>query len=389
MTPALLIFMASIAPALTLAIGGEPRELTTPAKIESANTIEELAIDLHSTKEKFVISDENSRKLLGNLYDVNVKIKDMSKRRNRLTDEMLSAKGDTNSLAKSIVNLEDRIKKQRKLLSRRLRTLYKMGEHGTLETIFSSQTSFELDRNLAFLRRVADRDYEIIQDFESNIKSLESQRSRLKRNIQNLVLAQHRLKSQESILETEQKSKSKLLVQLRQVRQAHLAHLAGLRKRATEISHLNEIPSLLDESFFERKGTLPLPMQGEVLREYGVSQNDRYRFKTSHKGIFLKGVKGLPVKAVFDGLVQFAGLIDGYGNTVIIDHGDRYYSVYSHQSSINVKIGQKISEEQVIGLSGVNTHQEAGVYFEIRHFSDSIDPKPWMKWHDDIEKLRR
>ncbi|MBK7844019.1 MAG: peptidoglycan DD-metalloendopeptidase family protein [Bdellovibrionales bacterium] len=389
MTPALLIFMASIAPALTLAIGGEPQELTTPAKIESANTIEELAIDLHSTKEKFVISDENSRKLLGNLYDVNVKIKDMSKRRNRLTDEMLSAKGDTNSLAKSIVNLEDRIKKQRKLLSRRLRTLYKMGEHGTLETIFSSQTSFELDRNLAFLRRVADRDYEIIQDFESNIKSLESQRSKLKRNIQNLVLAQHRLKSRESILETEQKSKSKLLVQLRQVRQAHLAHLAGLRKRATEISHLNEIPSLLDESFFERKGTLPLPMQGEVLREYGVSQNDRYRFKTSHKGIFLVGVKGLPVKAVFDGLVQFAGLIDGYGNTVIIDHGDRYYSVYSHQSSINVKIGQKISEEQVIGLSGVNTHQEAGVYFEIRHFSGSIDPKPWMKWHDDIEKLRR
>ncbi|MBK8204173.1 MAG: peptidoglycan DD-metalloendopeptidase family protein [Bdellovibrionales bacterium] len=389
MTPALLVFIASIAPTLTLAIGEASRELKTPAKIDSTNSIEQLVDDLHSTKEKFVISDENSRKLLGNLYDVNVKIKDMSKRRNRLTDEMLSAKVDTNSLAKSIVNLEDRIKNQRKLLSRRLRTLYKMGEHGTLETIFSSQTSFELDRNLAFLKRVADRDYEIIQDFESNIKSLQSQRSRLKRNIQHLVLAQHRLKSQESILESEQKSKSKLLVQLRQVRQDHLAHLAGLRKRANEISHINEIPSLLDESFFERKGTLPLPIQGVVLREYGINQNDRYRFKTSHKGIFLKGEQGLPVKAVFNGLVQFAGPIDGYGNTVIIDHGDRYYSVYSHQSSISVKIGQKISEEQVIGLSGLNTYQESGIYFEIRHFSDSIDPKPWMKWHNDIEKLRR
>lgn len=389
MTPAFLVLIASIAPPLTLAIGNASPDLKIPAKNETSSSVRQLVDDLHSTKEKFVISDEDSRKLLGNLYDVNLKIKDMSKRRNKLTDEMLSAKVDTNNLAKSIVKLEDRIKNQRKLLSRRLRTLYKMGEHGTLETIFSSQTSFELDRNLAFLKRVAGRDYEIIQDFENDIKSLESQRSRLKRNIQHLVLAQHRLKSQESILETEQKSKSKLLVQLRQVRQDHLAHLAGLRKRANEISHINEIPSLLDESFFERKGTLPLPMQGEVLREYGVNQNDRFRFKTSHKGLFLKGAQGLAVKAVFDGLVQFAGPIDGYGNTVIIDHGDRYYSVYSHQSSISVKIGQKISEEQVIGFSGLNTYQESGIYFEIRHFSDSIDPRPWIKWQNDIEKLRR
>lgn len=351
--------------------------------------IVELADDLLHTKERIVHSDEKSRELLGHLYEVNRKIKTMSDKRSKLADEMLATRGDANTLARSIARLEYQINHQKKLLSQRLRTIYKMGEQGTLQAIFSAQTSFELDRNIAFLQRIAHRDYELIQDFESNVKDLEKQRSKLKRNIRRLVSVEHRLKDQESSLEKEQQSKSQLLSQLRDARQKFLVKIKGLRKKADSFAQNRNSIYLFEESFFERKGSLPQPTNGYISQGYGLDQDDQYKFKLSHKGIFLQSAPGLPVRSIFKGKVQFVGPIDGYGKTVIIDHGDRYYTVYSHNRSLKVKKDQEIAEEEVIGETGKQVSGLSGIYFEIRHFSDSLDPQHWIKWNSNIEKIRQ
>ncbi|MCB0362426.1 MAG: peptidoglycan DD-metalloendopeptidase family protein [Bdellovibrionales bacterium] len=351
--------------------------------------IGKLAHALSSTKRKYVSTDSDSRKLLGHLYQVNHKIRKMSSKRTQLTDDMLSAQGDASSVARSIVRLENRVKLQRSLLSRRLRTLYKMGEQGVLQAIFSSQTAYELDRNMAFLKKVTHRDYEIIQDFENNLFDLEKQRKKLRKNIQKLTRAQSQLKAQESLLEKEQKMKSRLLSQLRQARQDYLSQMMGIRKQVDNLTDHQELPQLLEESFFERKGTLPLPIVGKILQDYGLTQDEQYKFKLSHKGLFFLSPVGNPVHVVFNGTVQFAGPIDGYGKTIIIDHGDRFYSVYGNNRSLKVKSGQKISEGDIIAESGINGKGLSGLYFEIRHFSDSVNPKQWVAWESGFENLQK
>ena len=88
---------------------------------------------------------------------------------------------------------------------------------------------------------------------------------------------------------------------------------------------------------------------------------------------------GSKVRSVYSGNAIFAGEIPGYGNSVIVDHGDHYYSVYSHLHSIDIEQGLQIEANQVIGKSGSSGSEYGdGLYFEIRHFSEPADPKNWL-----------
>ena len=83
--------------------------------------------------------------------------------------------------------------------------------------------------------------------------------------------------------------------------------------------------------------------------------------------------EGSKVKSVFAGTVAFVGSLAGYGKTLVIDHGDHYYTVYSHTDSISVGEGDEVAQNQIIASSG------EGLYFEVRHFSEPYDPSSWIK----------
>lgn len=366
----------------------KPVERIRPSTKPVGQGAEKIAEDIVEVRDKVLAAEEDSRKILGNLYEINQKIKKMSAKRNRLSDQMYSAKGDVSVLARSIARLEGRIEQQKRMLARRMRALYKLGEQGTLQAIFSSQSASELDRNLAYLKRVADRDYELIRDFEGNLKSLEESRTKLKKNVKRLVNLERLLKAQEKDLAQQQDSKSRLLTRLRGSRKAYLQQLKGLRQKAGGLAGESEIASLMNETFFERKGSLGLPTNGVISKAFGLDQHERFKFKLSHKGVFLSTKRGEPIKAVFPGEVSFVGKIPGYGNAVILDHGDHYYSVYCNGEKVEVKKGQKVSEGEVLGSAGRNSVGKPGLYFEIRHFSDPVDPTHWVNWSPDGEKTR-
>jgi len=78
------------------------------------------------------------------------------------------------------------------------------------------------------------------------------------------------------------------------------------------------------------------------------------------------------VKSVFDGKVAYVGPIPGFGQTVILDHGNHYYSVYSYNLETKVFQGEKVFKGQTLALSGNQ------LYFELRHYSNAIDPEKWI-----------
>ena len=89
---------------------------------------------------------------------------------------------------------------------------------------------------------------------------------------------------------------------------------------------------------------------------------------------------GSDVKGIYAGKVQFIGEVSGYGKTIIIGHGDHYYSVYSQLDRVFVKEKHKIKEGEVVGTAGLGDREMgAGVYFELRHFSEPVDPEKWFQ----------
>ncbi|MCB9025704.1 MAG: peptidoglycan DD-metalloendopeptidase family protein [Bdellovibrionaceae bacterium] len=356
--------------------------------IEKVNdkSINEIKSTYLTSKQKMLDVEQKERGVLGSLYNINQKMKKMSKNRDQLTNKMLSAKSNAKNTARDIALLEERIVKQRAILSKKLRVIYKLRSSGILPVLFSSHSSHDLDRILKYLKAYSESDYELILNYQKNMNKLNKKRVKLETEVKRLVEFKKDLKEQEVQLEVEQKIKSKILTKISDTKKAELKKLKNVRKLTRNIIAHNSnysLSELLDESFFAIKGNLEAPVKGTLVKDYGVIQHPNFNFKLSHKGYFYRTDEKTPVKIIHKANISFVGYIKGYGMTVIADHGDHFYTVYAHMSKALVTKNQTVEKGFVIGESGESSSLYGqGVYFEIRHFSDSIDPKNWLVTKD-------
>ncbi len=127
--------------------------------------------------------------------------------------------------------------------------------------------------------------------------------------------------------------------------------------------------------FDKLKGQMRLPVRGEILAKFGSRRGDG----PTWKGLFIKAPEGSEIRAVAPGKVIFADWYKGYGNMVIVGHGDKYMSIYGNNQSVLKHVGDTVKAGDVIasaGSSGAN--EESGLYFEIRREGRAFDPLNWI-----------
>jgi septal ring factor EnvC (AmiA/AmiB activator) len=134
---------------------------------------------------------------------------------------------------------------------------------------------------------------------------------------------------------------------------------------------------LLPTGFARSKGKLPLPFNGKIMKNNHSLGPEILSIK---RGIFIAGPMGARVKAVFPGRVDFSGLIKGYGETVVINHGSRFFTISAHLAHRNKEVGEMVERGDVIGLLGqADTFSGSRLYFEMRRAGINLDPLKWLK----------
>lgn len=138
--------------------------------------------------------------------------------------------------------------------------------------------------------------------------------------------------------------------------------------------------SLDDEAFIRQKGRLTAPVPGRIISRYGKVQTGDYKSFTFQSGIDIRVERGEPVRSVFKGEVMFAQWLKGYGNLVIINHGDNYYTLYAHVEEVFKKKGEQVGTGEVIATAG-DTGSIKGLclHFEVRHHGKPVNPMTWLK----------
>jgi septal ring factor EnvC (AmiA/AmiB activator) len=130
-------------------------------------------------------------------------------------------------------------------------------------------------------------------------------------------------------------------------------------------------------AFGKLKGRLPAPVRGELAVRYGTSQQAA---SPSQKGVFFRAPEGDEVRAVAAGRVVFADWLRGYGNLLILDHGDDYLSVYANNESVLKRVGDAVHAGDAVATVGASGGNESsGLYFELRHQGRAFDPAPWLR----------
>jgi septal ring factor EnvC (AmiA/AmiB activator) len=293
------------------------------------------------------------------------------------------------ALAAEERELEAEVARTERQLSRRAIALYKAGEAGPLALVFAPGTLRDRLTRIRTLQLLFDRDHALLERARREREALEQARRDAALASQLRDEARAALGARRAELERERLRKRELLAGVRRDRARERAVLneleAAARALEGKLAEIQASPGTAPAPagalpFAAQRGSLDPPVPGRLLRRFGKLIDAEYRTQTFQKGVDFAVEVGEPVYAVAAGEVRFADWFSGYGRTLILDHGDGYFTVTGHLDTIDVAIGQRVAAGDRVGSAG-ETGSLSGprLYFEIRSGAEAMDPEGWLE----------
>lgn len=215
----------------------------------------------------------------------------------------------------------------------------------------------------------------LVQKKSKMRNAVEIQSEKAKKNVERLASQANDLRDLLGKLEKQRQEKQRREEEKR--RQEEARRLAEKNREETQTADLikSQPPVItgISTGFKQAKGTLPMPARGKIITAYG----EQLVKGVSAKGITIRTRNQAQVIAPFDGSVIFAGPFRGYGNLIIIEHGDGYLSLLAGLESMDVEVGQMLLAGEPVGQMPADG--DAKLYVEIRKDNQPINPAAWIK----------
>ncbi|MGE5302467.1 MAG: murein hydrolase activator EnvC family protein [Alphaproteobacteria bacterium] len=322
-------------------------------------------------------------KIEGDLDKKSKLLKEANVRLGAVVSEMRREQAEAESLKNSMAQRQE-------LFRNRVTALYRWYRAGSPFIIFNGDPSLSrflqrkhyLESTVAFDRVLIQQLSEESRQRDALAKTLALKKEQL--NGQRQVLAE----AKESVRK-EAQNKKVLLASLRQEKESRIRAVKELEQAALRLQKMMEeisrramrkppdIPPGVGLGAL--RGKLDWPVKGDLISGFGKARHREVAEEIFHNGIDIAAPVGEEVKAVEKGTVVYADRFSGYGNMVIIDHGERYYTIYAHLSEILKKKGDAVKRGEALGRAGESDSLSgAKLYFEMRKDGRSIDPVPWF-----------
>ena len=289
------------------------------------------------------------------------------------------------SLVQRYKKAEQKLKYHKNVLGIRLRAIYKEGPVYPLKIIFSSNNATDLLQKIKYMNLIARQDSELLYEYKKKLDHIKEDKRALFETRTKIIELKEKTKIKKKEIERTKEIKSKFLKKIKKKKSLNIKTRKELVAASNNLNKL--IKKLLVKlvsgeglEISDKKGRLKLPLNGPILNKFGRKRVKEYDSYIVYNGINVKATKGTHVKAVFDGKILFAGELEGYGNLVIVGHGNKYHSLYGHLDDINVSVNKVVKTGEIIGLSGDSGSLEGEVlYFELRRNGKPIQPLPWFR----------
>jgi len=293
---------------------------------------------------------------------------------------------------------KEKLNKLKRLYAERLVYMYKYGKIKNLALLLTANSFNQAFVRFRYLKMIAEYDEKTINSIDQKQKSIEAMQTQLADDIdaKNRSLTdkqkeernyKSRLNKKNTLLTNIKKDQSFYYTQIniKKQEQAKLTSLISILEKARKAQQQGTAPSeefvTIDfENFKKGKGKLPWPVNGKIVSKFGKQYDPVSRTSVNNSGVEIQGKVGTPVKCVFTGVVRMITYLGGYGNTIIVDHGNGYYTVYSHLGEIYVRKNDVIETNQIIAQVG-DSGSLAGskLHFEIYGGNQSFDPQKWLR----------
>lgn len=294
--------------------------------------------------------------------------------------------GEQQAIEGQIAALVPRIEQQKRDLRQRLVALYRLGGLSYVRMFLALDEDKNPIEAMSMLSYLVTRDARLVSGFQNARQQLAARRQQLAERQTRLRQARVIVEQRRVAVIAAREQQQRVLARLRTEESGAAQQLAALEEKARRLQRLVDVLSQQKRGVTGAidirsvQGALDWPARGKVFERFGRQRNPKFSTFTINNGLKIETVAGTPVRAVFQGTVLFSQWFKGYGNLIILDHGNRVFSLYGNLKAPAVAVGDRIVTGQPI--AGVGESEETGsghLYFEIRTNNQPEDPQKWLR----------
>lgn len=389
--------------------------------IHALDSIEEYDQNLDAQKKKI-------ERVLEGIKGHSSKVESSEKKETSLLDQLEALEEQIDTEGKKLTHLKQKMEIQEQLTRRkkqemekilaqkntlqkhtenRLVAYYRTGDIGHMNVIFSASSLPDLVSFRESYHLMLRHDQQVIHSYKDKIEELEKSRAaheeekrKLNESIakvedQQRILADTKVERQHLLkrVVTEKKLYQQAIGEMKTAAASLTDTLKNLEKQRSEAKQEKERQFIKDfplkafkkrrplhlRGFAGKKGILPAPASGSVVRYFGEESKGRFGIPSVSKGISIKTKPGSDIKAIYPGKIVYAGLLRGYGKLIIIDHGNHYFTLTSDVGNITKKNNEPVVQGERIATSSLHSgNLNQGFSFEVRLNTEPQDPLQWL-----------
>ena len=376
--------------------------LPTPLQGQDTRELERSRKRLEEIRRERDRLQQQQERLQGQVHDVNDELHNLERQREstqKIVDEIESQigglSGRLDRTSAELILAEDNLAERRAVLERRLVDIYKRGALYTFQALLAAESFGDLLSRYKYLYLTSRQDRALVGDVEKLRNRVVEQRDDLLDVRKQLDRTREEREAEYAKFTELVQARARRLTQLRRTARTTEQRLVELQK---DESRLNDLLASLERARRDEArepggaapvpgsittadiGRLDWPVEGAIVYRFGrdtLPSGGIIRWN----GIGIAANAGTPVKAVESGKVRLVGQFGTYGLTVVLEHGNGYYSVYSHLQSAEVELSANVARGRTIGtVGGENSDYGSHLHFEIRGENQvALNPVEWLR----------
>ena len=389
-----------VAPFLAAALCWSTLAAAAPREAED---LKALRSRIESLKRELDQKEATQRESRDALRESERAISDANRELGALEAESHAAQDELKALAERRRALGERLDKQQAAIARMLSARHAAGPPDVLRVVLSGNDPNDAARRLYYLGVISRAAAQLLARYRADAAELEKVTLLAAEKTARLESIEAGKRTERQKIQAESGERKRVLDRLAGDIRAGRKQIKGLLADESRLARLlEEIGKVLtakpgagygrprgaptdkvpeagaqgaDGPFSSLRGKLRLPVRGELLGRFG---GPRTEGGGSAKGVFIRSTEGQQVRAVAAGRVVFADWMRGFGNLLIVDHGETYLSVYGNNEALLKQPGDAVSAGEPIATVGsTGGSAETGLYFELRHLGKAFDPLQW------------
>jgi murein hydrolase activator len=369
----------------------------TPPEEPSASEKERIEQEASAVKDKIETRQKEVRQFTREELETVERLNEINKFLNRVRKQISASEKELSDLSTQIETTETRLQalaeqigQTERVASRRVVGLYKLNSLGKIHILAGADSMNDFFQRKNALERILTHDEQLLSRLKKQQAELQdtAEHLRQKKEARNRLQSEYDGQMQE--LTRQKTGRAALLERIRTRKSLARASLFALKRSADKLDqklkalrqeHRPKEPTGTAEGpFAALKGLLNMPVRGKITSLFGPYKNTEFDTLNFQSGIQIAADRGKPIHSVAPGEVIFSDWFKGYGNMIIIDHGNHYYTLYAHAEELFKSKGEPVKTGETIASVGdTGSISGPGLHFEVRHHGKPVDPLEWLK----------